>query len=171
MFHAYEFHPFGISTKYRQGLFNQIIGGFTKGKYFLKIIFIFVLSFCLLGCASQRHASNGWSYLDENNPHAAITEFNLSLENETLPGSFLGLYKSYERVGDTTSAIKYLLDGLARFPENRHINYATGEYYFYTANNPELGIFYLRKAQKLFGPGRISSDIENEIQQIINLKK
>ena len=106
------------------------------------------MTLMVMGCAAQMRSSKGWDYLKQNNNEAAITEFKTAIEDNPLPGSYGGLYKAYLNLSDYENAWESLEDGLKRFPEDKFLNFAAGDFHLKFTKNYDLSIFYLKKAQE-----------------------
>lgn len=113
-----------------------------------------------MACASQMHSSRGWDYLKENNNQAAISEFNAAIQESPLPGSYAGLYKAYMNMNDYGHAWQALEEGLKKFPDDKFLNFAAGDYQLKITKNYSSSIHYLNKAKEKLSNPTIDKSLE-----------
>lgn len=128
-----------------------------------KICFIAVVVL-LAGCAGQRHASRGWDHLKANEYDQAITEFELAKASNNMPGAYLGLSKTYYKMGNESKAVETLNDGLKAHPEDGFINWSMGSYLLDKKNDPCAALPYLLNTKKSrVGRGTAAKMIESDV--------
>jgi len=128
-----------------------------------KICLIAVVIF-LMGCAGQRHASRGWNHLKVSEYDKAISEFEQAKESNNMPGSYLGLFRTYIKMGNERKAVESLNDGLKVHPEDGFLNWDMGLYLLKKKNNPCDALTYLNNTQKSrvgrgTAAGMVASDV------------
>jgi len=96
----------------------------------MKKIILIAVTALLVSCAGQRHASRGWDHLKAREYDKAITEFELAKTSNNLPGAYLGLSRTYFRMGNESKGVESLNEGLIVHPEDGfiiHRNPVSGE--------------------------------------------
>jgi len=114
-------------------------------------------------------ASKGWSLLDRGSPDEAIVAFEKSKEKQELPGYYLGMYNAYLDKKDINKAVSYLSEGLKRYPEDFHLNFAMGSYLL-ASRKPILALKYFEKCKSL-NPGSANEILERSIEQANDMLK
>ena len=128
----------------------------------MKLILVLSALIIVCGCSHP-----GWTYLEQKEYRKAEHAFHEMLTESPKQGAYLGLYKSYVGLAEIDSAEYYLYEGLRLYPNDGIISYSAGLHYLYVARNDSLGVAFMRKSQSLFGSGKISDQIEEEIQSAL----
>ncbi len=113
-----------------------------------KVLVVTAAVIFLIGCAGQRHASRGWDNLRARNYDQAINEFELAKQSNNMPGAYLGLSRTYFKMGNESKGVESLNDGLKAHPEDGFINWDMGLYYLKKKNDPCAALPYLNNTQK-----------------------
>jgi hypothetical protein len=83
------------------------------------IVTFLSLFIVILGCVTQNHASKGWKHIEKREYAAAKNEFELSLANDTLPGSLSGMSRALDGLNEIAESKKYLILLRDKFPTHR----------------------------------------------------
>lgn len=114
----------------------------------MKKIIILAVAALFVGCAGQRHASRGWDHLKARDYDNAINEFEQAKSSNNMPGAYLGLSRTYFRMGNESKAVESLKEGLKVHPEDGFINWDMGTYLLTKKNDPCGALPYLMNTQK-----------------------
>ena len=127
---------------------------------------IFLISLVILaGCAAQQHTGKGWSHLDKGEYQSAISEFELANEEKELHGVFLGLARTYAKLGDIETSVSYLHEGLQKFPEDGFLNLEMGRYLLHGKHDAVGALPYLKQAQERFKNSSISKSVDLSVSE------
>jgi tetratricopeptide (TPR) repeat protein len=130
----------------------------------MKKIFFIVIAVLVTGCAGQRHASRGWDHLKDKEYEQAIIEFEQAKQSNNRPGAYLGLSRTYFRMGNESKGVESLNEGLKVHPEDGFINWDMGSYLLHRKNDPCGALPYLLTTQKSrVGKGTASKMIESDV--------
>lgn len=132
-----------------------------------KIIYLSILVIFLSGCAAQMYASSGWDFLNKNQPDEAMREFELSGQNERLPGYYLGMYDAYLMKKEPEKAIGYLEEGITAYPDDLFLNHSLGLYYLKVSRpqDYEKAISYFEKCKVLDKHHSITKELDDLIAE------
>ncbi|PKL18234.1 MAG: hypothetical protein CVV49_07210 [Spirochaetae bacterium HGW-Spirochaetae-5] len=114
----------------------------------MKKIVLLAVAVLFAGCAGQRHASRGWDHLKASEYDRAINEFEQAKSSNNLPGAYLGLSRTYFRMGNEGKAVEILKEGLKVHPEDGFINWDMGSYLLTKKNDPCGALPFLLNTQK-----------------------
>jgi tetratricopeptide (TPR) repeat protein len=122
---------------------------------------------CLLflgGCTPQFYSGRGWAYLDKDKPDEAIKWFQLSHKTpDDLPGYYNGMFYAYVLKKDYAEAEKYLYEGLKRYPDFYHLNYAAGKYCLKISKDYSAAIKYFEKCKILDQKKQFTRELDSLI--------
>lgn len=114
----------------------------------MKKVYLIAALIFLMGCAGQRHASRGWDHLKVREYEKAINEFEQAKSSNNMPGAYLGLSRTYFKMGNESKAVEILQEGLKVHPEDGFINWDMGSYLLTKKNDPCGALPYLLNTQK-----------------------